>query len=301
MKKKLVTALRIGAIYVGIMVVLELSGQLLIRWLEARKPSGITAENILSHQEPVLGFGLKKHLNESMGHWTVNSDRWGFRGGNSFPARNDSNEKRLFVVGGSTVFGWGVAEEDTVPGELQKAIDEEQARLGISSPRVRVINAGVPWYASWHEAALIYFRLLELSPDWIIVMDGLNDTANGVAPTWKPIYEGYVDTPTQLAFQRRKESGSFAASIMEMLKISPTLRYVFARLNAREQTKQGVYHDGVWEQYLSYQSKARELSLARGVRYSLFFQPVMLVDKPLDYFDNEFCFFVDIGILTHLY
>jgi len=106
---------------------------------------------------------------------TININSLGFRG------EETTNEKlddvyRIFVVGGSTVFGAGAtSDENTVPGFLQKKFDNSNLQF-----KVEVINAGIPGSHSLWEAYYVKNSLVNLQPDLIIVYDGWND-AGGLA------------------------------------------------------------------------------------------------------------------------
>lgn len=274
------------AIYAACLAGLEIAGQGVVRYLESKQPTGIEAEDLLSYEEPVLGFGLRKNIERQFPLWTVRTNEWGFRENEFFPREKPAGEVRIFVLGGSTVFGWGVTSDETLPSELHKLISQDPMVMG-SGKNVRVINAGVPWYASWHEAALAFFRVLEFNPDWIVVFDGLNDTAMGVSPTWTPLYQGYVDTPTRIAHERRMKKGDDANFLIEALKISPTFSYFYARARLKTQLNTGVYRPEVWDQYLGYMDRLSRLTQSLNVKFSLFYQPVMMVDKPLSHFETS--------------
>ena len=117
-------------------------------------------------------------------------------------------------------------------------------------------------------------------------MDGLNDTAFGLSPTWIPIHEGFVDLPTQLAYQRRKNSLTLASAAFNLFQLSPTLNYFMTRMAQRKQTQTGVYHSGIWDQYVSMMSDLQKLLAAKKIGFQIFYQPVMAVEKPLEYFEK---------------
>ncbi|MDO8607340.1 MAG: hypothetical protein Q7R40_12460 [Phaeospirillum sp.] len=75
----------------------------------------------------------------------------------------------VFVFGGSTVFGWGVSDGDTVPAALQRLLDP-------SAAKVAVYNFGQSYYFSTHE--LLLFQRLAMQgirPDVAVFVDGLNE------------------------------------------------------------------------------------------------------------------------------
>jgi hypothetical protein len=76
----------------------------------------------------------------------------------------------VFVFGGSTTFGYGVMDADTIPSYLQPMLPAVDGRA------VRVYNFGRCGYYSSQERAL-FERLVttDLRPDAAIFVDGLND------------------------------------------------------------------------------------------------------------------------------
>jgi lysophospholipase L1-like esterase len=85
---------------------------------------------------------------------------------------------RVIAVGGSTVYGALSDDSETLPMQLEAAL---RRQLG---PRVEVINAGVPGFYALSEAIYVKRDLLTLSPDAIVVLDGLNDVFYGVNEEW---------------------------------------------------------------------------------------------------------------------
>jgi hypothetical protein len=98
---------------------------------------------------------------------TINSD--GFRGDEII--KDESSDKiKIFVVGGSTVFGWASSSDNsTIPAYLQKNFDKN------SNYNVEVINAGIPNAWSFTELNLVQQKILQFNPDIIIIYNGWND------------------------------------------------------------------------------------------------------------------------------
>lgn len=254
----------------------ETIGYFVIRHKEANRPTGMFAENIINFTEPLLDFALRKSASETMGGgWSVKTNFLGFRDTSELPREKPKDEYRLFVVGGSTVFGWGVNEEESMPAHLQRLVPTANGK------RVRVINTGVPWYASWNEAAMIFHRVLRLNPDHVVVFNGLNDVAKSLAPNWSPIYEGYADIPTRLAFQKRTEHASSGNHIFDLFRLSPTLSYFITKRKIKSQMETGVLHPEVWDQYIEYMTSLKDIVEKRGIAFSLFYQPVIVTGKTL--------------------
>jgi lysophospholipase L1-like esterase len=107
--------------------------------------------------------------------YTINDQ--GFRGPPTLSPK-PADGLRIVVVGGSTVYGALNDDSETLPVQLENALNE---RLG---PRVEVINAGVPGYYSLSEAIVTRRDLLALSPDLIVDLDGLNDVFYGRNEEW---------------------------------------------------------------------------------------------------------------------
>jgi lysophospholipase L1-like esterase len=101
---------------------------------------------------------------------TININNLGFRGDNFFKIKPD-NTYRIFMVGGSTLFGTGATSDDTtIPGYLKDFLKYDKYPYDIE-----VINAGIQGADSYNELELIKNRLIDLSPDLVIVYDGWND------------------------------------------------------------------------------------------------------------------------------
>ena len=99
-----------------------------------------------------------------------NINSLGFRG-SEFSAIKPSDTYRIFMVGGSTMFGSGESsDETTISGILQKIFDTDN-----SVQKIEVINAGISGGNSNTELHLIDKKLITFSPDLIIVYDGWND------------------------------------------------------------------------------------------------------------------------------
>ena len=103
-------------------------------------------------------------------HNTININSHGFRGF-EFSEQKFDDTYRIFVVGGSTVFGYGSTSDKTsIPGYLQNEFD----KLDLNK-KVEVINAGIGFATSFEEEYLIKKKLMQYDPDLIVIFDGGND------------------------------------------------------------------------------------------------------------------------------
>lgn len=104
----------------------------------------------------------------------VNIDSGGFRRGESQgPWPPDPANFNIFVFGGSTTFGYGVADWETIPSAMQICASSGSARP------VFVYNFGRAGYFSTQEL-MLYYRLLTAGyvPNVAIFVDGLNEFLN---------------------------------------------------------------------------------------------------------------------------
>ena len=99
----------------------------------------------------------------------------GFRGA-EFSEIKPSDTYRIFMVGGSTVFGDGVENHNTIPSLLQSFYSNDKFD---NIKQIEVINAGINGGISKHEADLIKNKISKMSPDLIVVYDGWNDSKIG--------------------------------------------------------------------------------------------------------------------------
>jgi GDSL-like lipase/acylhydrolase family protein len=88
------------------------------------------------------------------------------------PSGPDGPTVRVFVLGGSTTFGYNVADDETWPSALADALARRASAAGV---RVEVANYGRGYYNPSQEAVL----LLDLfksghRPDLVVLMDGVN-------------------------------------------------------------------------------------------------------------------------------
>lgn len=109
--------------------------------------------------------------------FSVNS--LGFRG-REFAREKPKHVYRILALGGSTTWGYINDDEHTWPRELERYLNERYPGDSV----FEVVNAGVPGYNSMESLINLSIRLLDLSPDMIIIYHAYNDLkANGYAPT----------------------------------------------------------------------------------------------------------------------
>ena len=101
---------------------------------------------------------------------TININTEGFRGKEISPLKPDDTF-RIFIIGGSTVYGTG-SESDitTMPGFLQGEFDNYD-----TSYNVEIVNAGISGAWSFSEIQLVKNKILNLEPDMLVIFEGWND------------------------------------------------------------------------------------------------------------------------------
>jgi len=116
-----------------------------------------------------MGHLIRTSPNQQIFGIEVNSH--GYKGP-EFTAEKPPNVYRIFILGGSTVFGVG-PNEDSIAGFMQKKFNNSS----LTFP-VEVINAGINGQYSWGEWYLIKNELIHFDPDLFIIYDGINDSIN---------------------------------------------------------------------------------------------------------------------------
>ena len=101
---------------------------------------------------------------------SISINSLGFRG-DEFSAKKSDTVYRIFMLGGSTMFGHGAtSDETTIPGYTQEFFQNSDQTY-----KIEIINSGIQGADSFTELKLIETKLLDFSPDMIIIYDGWND------------------------------------------------------------------------------------------------------------------------------
>ncbi len=124
----------------------------------------------LGHKKSIV-FGFEAKPNHQ---WTkfgadYTTDQFGFRTNLRNPEYEKNYKYKIFTLGGSSVFGYGLNDNETwshlLEGKLQKNINSE----------ISVINAGNNGYNSLQTFLRFYLRVLPLGPTHIIFYEAMND------------------------------------------------------------------------------------------------------------------------------
>ena len=121
------------------------------------------------------------------------------------PGPRTSGELRVAVLGGSSVFGWLVADDDTVPAALERELAHRR-----SERPVTVVNLGVEGYRFQQELELAERLVPELDPDVVVLLHGVNDAIVGYDRGWvvdAPFGSGVAGPPLVVRFRRPGPAG----------------------------------------------------------------------------------------------
>jgi len=149
----------------------------------------LETHNLARVCDPVTKFREVPYLGENI-HIDVAGYRWNAPHAAPFPPPTDAYT--VFLFGGSTAFGFGESDANTIAAFLEKHL-----RQHFGSTAVYVYNFGRIFYYSDQERALFQALLANGAvPDVAIFLDGLNDFViySGTHP---PDFESCVTNPTQ--------------------------------------------------------------------------------------------------------
>lgn len=213
----------------------------------------------------------------------VNVERGGFRRTASqgpWPLQRDTFN--IFLIGGSTTFGYGVPDDQTIASHLQRRLN------GVLGDRVRVYNFGRGHYYSTQER-ILFEQLLVAghAPDLAIFIDGLNE------------FYHERDEPFQSDELKRATEGR--PPYGELIKRVPVGRWMLSLLEARllrraeagrpsvpspatsafvkAQDPHGIYNDSalldvITSRYLANRKIAEATAAEYGVKILFVWQPV---------------------------
>ena len=144
---------------------------------------------------------------------SIHINNFGFRG-DDINEKKNADQYRIFMLGGSTMQGDGVADYQTIPYYLQKIFDEKNPEY-----KIEVINAGCSSCHSFHETAMIKSKIISLEPDLIFAYDGWNDVMREVPNRLK----GVIPEAQNNITLEKENFGNKLLSFLREFKIFPTI------------------------------------------------------------------------------
>lgn len=186
----------------------------------------------------------------------------------------------VFLFGGSTTFGFGVPDEQTIASYLQEYLSE----AGLDRA-VRVYNFGRTSYYSTQER-ILFERLITAGfiPDLAIFIDGLNDfyyhdDQPRFAERFKLLFEGQLEKqPTLLDWCARLPMVRAARSLRP--SPSPAVEH---RPLADESYKNQAVLMRVIERYTKSKRMIEAVAAAHGIKAVFVWQPISLYKYDLRY------------------
>ena len=217
----------------------------------------------------------------------VNVTEDGFRKGkNETPWPPSPDRVNVFLFGGSTTFGYGLPDWETVPSFIEEVLSKK------SDKSVSVYNFGTAYFHSTHELLRFQSLLMEgYKPDIAIFIDGVND--------FYQHEKDYFLTDTLAAYVERRRRTAFNA-IMDMVRMLPivelytfAVRYFGGSGNLKQQAEanvrkiieggKGLNAKYVIDRYVRNQALVRTLSDLYGVKPVFVWQPA-----PTYKYDRQF-------------
>jgi lysophospholipase L1-like esterase len=151
--------------------VCEVGFRVTVSALQERRRAAFEHPLLVPTEDPVLEYvlrpGVTRHnpIPGTDAKWTYSVNALGLRGDAPDPGR-----LHVVILGDSYAFGWAVAEDVTLPRQLQRELDE----LSLADT-VQVLNGGVPGYNTEQQARFLETRWAALDPRALVVTVVVND------------------------------------------------------------------------------------------------------------------------------
>jgi len=142
-------------------------------------------------------------------------------------AVGDGSEQRraVFLMGGSTTFGVGVGDNETIAAYLQSCLDRR------TPATYHVVNAGVTGYSSTEELLYLITDIRFRDPEAVVFIDGRNDIYFSTFPSWRrdaphqaiPALRELADDSKVLIFNRPR----LVLNVVDFARKSSFLTYTY--------------------------------------------------------------------------
>ena len=175
---------------------------------------------------------------------------------------SDADAIEIFFLGGSTMFGFHVADAETIPSYFVQLFKERKITLPI-----KVSNYGVPAYYSYHELILFTHLLNDgKRPSIVIFLDGLNDFRGTKATLYK---ESLLDYKLAQTFKMDIRRGN--------PKFEDSLSTIFIEV-PKERVKN--VSDSLYTNYMQTMEAIKTLASNYNAQSYFFIQPVPCYNYP---------------------
>lgn len=151
--------------------------------------------------KPSIAVGYELIPQQKSQYWQINAQ--GFREEVDVEPKKPQDEIRIFLLGGSTAFGYGNSSNAaTISNHLEQRLQQrlqqqrqspqlyqpnvlpvdqkQQAKSLAKPPQIKpgsynILNAAVPGYTSGNELAQVALKILQYQPDLIVILNGYHD------------------------------------------------------------------------------------------------------------------------------
>jgi len=174
------TLRRVGKLVVAIMLYL-IAGELAVRVLN---PQEEFIQRDLFNADQKLGFRMVANYRGTMSKKAVpiTTNSWGLR--DREYSANGEPTLRVYALGDSLIFGYGVPLDQTYTRDLEKLLERRLGR------KVQVVNGGVPGYGTLQELAFFEDTVDLVKPDVVVlIFSVLNDATDNVKFAARPTHE----------------------------------------------------------------------------------------------------------------
>ena len=216
----------------------------------------------------------------------VNVHPMGFRDlKNNAPWPPSPKNLNVFVFGGSTTFGYGLPDDQTIPAHLQRLIDAAQ------TPRpVVVYNFASGFYFSTQERVRFEKLLLDgQRPEIAVFIDGLNELGR---PDGEPALTGDIREMMERRVAAKEFFLADPGEILRNMPIKVALQRVFdyaksveskARAEGASQTTAAETRTAILDRYAANQKIIRAVASEFGIHPVFVWQPIPSYGYDLSY------------------
>ncbi len=200
----------------------------------------------------------------------INIDKNGLRV--SIPKGTGKSNKRLFFFGGSTMWGVGVDDSNTIPSIVSRYLNKDNYST------FEVFNYGQVGYVSTQELIQLILELQKGNvPDIVIFYDGVNDIyASIFSPGITSYHENYEQIKSRMEAKGIIKGAYFNSSFFNLVNyIKNRIRKGASGQDSKEDIRVKDAIDG----YLANLQLVQKLSEKYDFKFIAFWQPVVLIDR----------------------
>ena len=120
--------------------------------------------------------GYSNKPNWQLNHNTIKEsfNSFGFKSP-EFKVKKDNSTVRVVALGGSSVYGYPLENNQTWPHFLSNYLSSDTSSILNDYNNFEVINTGVGGYTTYQSVGLLFSKILDLDPDLIILYQLWND------------------------------------------------------------------------------------------------------------------------------